>query len=210
MTLLTYRRIAVVAIMTVALTGMLPEHTALADSANSGSITSTRQTQQTDSNTEAQQTQATYTTNTYTAQAASNILRKGEKYLGTRYVFGAKSFQTRSFDCSSLVQYLFNQEGVDLPRTSYEQAKKGTHIKRSALQKGDLIFFSSGRPGKGKITHVAIYAGNNKILHTFGKPGVTYSNLNSDTWSDRYVTARRVLLHNNPHIIHTPESNYYN
>ncbi|WP_051287055.1 C40 family peptidase [Paenibacillus taiwanensis] len=205
MTLLSYRRLAVVAIMAAAFTGMLPGHTAFADSTTSGSSTSTAtQSNQQASNTSANQTQATYTTSSFTAQAASNIIRKGEKYLGTRYVFGAKSFQTKSFDCSSLVQYLFNLEGVDLPRASYEQAKKGAYIKRSQLQKGDLIFFSSGRRGDKKISHVAIYAGNNQILHTFGKPGVTYSSLNADSWSDRYVTARRVLLHNNSNIIRTP------
>lgn len=59
---------------------------------------------------------------------------------------------------------------------------------------GDLVFFSSGSRATGKnVTHVAVYAGNGKILHTYGKPGVTVSDLNSGTWKKTYLKARRVL-----------------
>ncbi|MGZ9584177.1 C40 family peptidase [Paenibacillus marinisediminis] len=124
---------------------------------------------------------------------ADQVIQIGNQYLGTPYKFGADSNQTRNFDCSSFVQYVYSQVGVDLPRTSYSQATEGTAVKRSELQKGDLVFFSSGRRGKGKVSHVAIYAGNDKLLHTYGKPGVTYSNLSDSTWDNQYVTARRVL-----------------
>lgn len=124
---------------------------------------------------------------------ADRVISIGNQYLGTPYKFGATAKQTKNFDCSSFVQYVYSKVGVNLPRASYNQATKGKAVKRSQLKKGDLVFFSSGKSGSTKISHVAIYAGNNKILHTYGSPGVTYSKLSSSTWSNRYVTARRVL-----------------
>ncbi|MGG1312340.1 MULTISPECIES: C40 family peptidase [Cohnella] len=118
---------------------------------------------------------------------ASQIIAKGKQYLGVKYKFGAKVGNTSSFDCSSFTKYLYGLYGVYLPRTSKEQAKSGKYVSRSNLKPGDLVFFYS------PIHHVAIYIGNGKILHTYGAPGVTISNLNSGWWDKHYTTARRVL-----------------
>jgi len=126
------------------------------------------------------------------ATKADKILALGHKYLGTPYKFGAPSGVTYAFDCSSFVQYIFGKYGVKLPRTSKAQATKGVYVSKSNLKKGDLVFFSTSSSG-GAIGHVAVYAGNGKILHTYGKPGVTYSSLNSSWWKSHYKTARRVL-----------------
>lgn len=127
---------------------------------------------------------ATYTSST--AKAAS-IISTGKKYMGVRYVFGAKSGRTNAFDCSSFTQYVYKVNGIYLPRSSKQQAKTGRYVPRSQLKPGDLVFFYS------PIHHVAIYIGNGKILHTYGKPGVTISNLNYGWWSKHYTTARRVI-----------------
>ncbi|MNI91853.1 Murein DD-endopeptidase MepS/Murein LD-carboxypeptidase precursor [compost metagenome] len=92
------------------------------------------------------------------------------------------------------MKHIFKKYGVTLPRTSVAQSKAGTAVSKSNLKKGDLVFFSSGSRSTGRnITHVAVYMGDGKILHTYGKPGVTISNLNSGTWKKTYVKARRVL-----------------
>ncbi|MFW5435609.1 C40 family peptidase [Paenibacillus apiarius] len=122
---------------------------------------------------------------------ATKMINLGDNYLGVKYKFGASTDTTKVFDCSSFMHFLYMKQGIDLPRASYEQATVGKKVQRSELKKGDLLFFATGRRGKGKIAHVAMYAGNGKILHTFGKPGVTYSNLKD--WDDTYVTARRIL-----------------
>lgn len=127
---------------------------------------------------------------TSAATTADQIIKFGETYMGTPYKFGAKAGQTSNFDCSSFVQYVYKQHGITLKRASRDQAKQGKYVAKKDLQKGDLIFFTS--PGRSGIGHVAIYAGDNKILHTYGKPGVTYSKLEGN-WAKRYVTARRVL-----------------
>ncbi|WP_018884294.1 C40 family peptidase [Paenibacillus massiliensis] len=132
---------------------------------------------------------------TATSQStADSLLNYGKKYMGTPYDFGASTKTTRVFDCSSFMQHIFEKYGVDLPRTSAAQSKEGKAVSKSNLRKGDLVFFSSGSRATGKnVTHVAVYAGNGKILHTYGKPGVTISDLNSGTWKKTYLKARRVL-----------------
>lgn len=125
------------------------------------------------------------------ATKADNILNLGKKYMGVKYRFGAPSGTTSSFDCSSFTQYIFGKYGIKLPRTSGAQSKKGSYVSKANLKKGDLVFFSVGTPGK--VNHVAVYAGNNKILHTYGAPGVTYSSLSASHWKSHYITARRVL-----------------
>lgn len=75
------------------------------------------------------------------------------------YVYGGTT--PKGFDCSGLVQYVFKQYGFTLPRTSEEQAKWGVSIKESDLQPGDLIISDWG---DGPASHVAIYAGNGKLI----------------------------------------------
>lgn len=123
---------------------------------------------------------------------ADQVLNIGKRYLGTPYKFGSKSGVTSTFDCSSFTQFVFSKIGISLPRTSINQSKVGTYVSRSNLRKGDLVFFST-RTSKGKVAHVAIYAGDGKILHTYGAGGVKYSSLSSDWWSSHYITARRVI-----------------
>jgi cell wall-associated NlpC family hydrolase len=54
------------------------------------------------------------------------------------------------------------------------------------------VFYSTSS-SNGEIGHVAIYAGNGKLLHTYKEPlGVTYTNMNSKWWKAHYITARRV------------------
>ncbi|WP_239617777.1 C40 family peptidase [Cohnella mopanensis] len=119
-----------------------------------------------------------------------NLIAFGKEHVGTPYQFGAEAGVTYAFDCSSYVQYIFDQFGVSLPRTSVSQAYIGEKVDKGMLSVGDLVFF---RTGGGGISHVAIYAGSGKILHASSSQGVTVSNMNSSYWTKNYVTARRVL-----------------
>jgi cell wall-associated NlpC family hydrolase len=122
---------------------------------------------------------------------ADALISYGKKYLGTPYVFGSSSDQTDTFDCSSFVKRVFQDTlSIDLPRVSYDQAKVGKEVGINDLHKGDLLFFSA----RGlKIGHVAIYAGNDQILHTYSKElGVHVGPFDSQ-WRKRFVTARRMF-----------------
>ncbi len=118
---------------------------------------------------------------------ANNIIATGLKYLGVRYKFGAKTGNTSSFDCSSFTQYIFRKQGIYIPRTSKAQSRAGYYVAKKNLKRGDLVFFYS------PVSHVGVYIGNGKILHTYGKPGVTISSINSGWWKNHYKTARRVI-----------------
>lgn len=119
-----------------------------------------------------------------------NLISTGKQYLGTPYKFGAPAGVTYAFDCSSFTQFLFKGLAVSLPRTSVAQAAVGKKVAKGSLSMGDLVFFNTN--GKS-ISHVAIYAGNNKIIHSSTSKGVTVTSLNTGYWAKKYVTARRVL-----------------
>ena len=121
---------------------------------------------------------------------ANRIVNIGDNYLGVPYHFGAPAGVTNVFDCSSFTQYVYKKVGISLPRTSVPQSRVGSCVSRSNLKKGDLVFFSTTRTGRG-VGHVGIYVGNNRMLHTYGPGGVRFSTINS-YWSSHYVTARRV------------------
>jgi cell wall-associated NlpC family hydrolase len=123
---------------------------------------------------------------------ADKIIATGEKYLGTPYRLGSPSGYTRTFDCSSFVQYVYSIHGIKLPRSSRQQATVGKTVPRNQIEKGDLLFFTTRSSG-GRIGHVGIYAGNNKVLHTWGPGGVRYDSLSTGWLREGYVTAKRVI-----------------
>nr|WP_188992360.1 C40 family peptidase [Paenibacillus nasutitermitis] len=122
-----------------------------------------------------------------TSSTQSKIVSNAKKYMGVKYRFGASTSTTTSFDCSSFTKRVFSKVGIKLPRTSKQQSKVGKYVSKSKLRVGDLVFFYS------PIHHVGIYIGNGKVIHTYGKPGVTVSSIKSGWWSKHYTTARRVL-----------------
>jgi cell wall-associated NlpC family hydrolase len=125
--------------------------------------------------------------------AARRVVSTAEQYIGVPYRYGGTSPQT-GFDCSGFVQYVYAREGVNLPRTSRQMAAAGVAIEPStrALEVGDLMLFEQG----GRISHVAIYAGNHRFIHSSSSGnGVRYDDLDTrrGKWfADHMVAARRV------------------
>lgn len=120
---------------------------------------------------------------------SDSLINNSKKYIGTPYVFGAKS-PTKGFDCSGFSQYVFEKTGINLPRTTREQYKMGESISKEDLVKGDLVFFETYRSGP---SHLGIYIENNKFIHASTSKGVTISSLDESYWKSRYIGARRVL-----------------
>lgn len=131
---------------------------------------------------------------TVTPAAANRIISMGKKYIGRPYEFGARTGQTRTFDCSSYVQFLYGKQGIRLPRTARAQATRGTRIAVANLKPGDLLFFSvPGRFRSDKtVGHVGIYMGNGRMIHA-SPPKVQIINVAASSyWKRVYLGARRV------------------
>ncbi len=102
--------------------------------------------------------------------------------LGSSYTWGGAGPYNLGFDCSGLVLQSLYAGGLDPQpitvikhgwsdyRTSQELYRhpRLQHVPLSQRQRGDIIFYQSG----GVITHVAIYLGNNQVIHTdwMGRP----------------------------------------
>lgn len=95
------------------------------------------------------------------------------------------------FDCSGLVQYVYREAGISLPRTTVEQLKSGRRVKRRELEPGDLLFYRfSRRP----VDHVAIYLGDGQAVHAPANGrAVIVAGIDLPHWKRRYVDAVRVL-----------------
>ncbi len=129
-----------------------------------------------------------------------NIIKAGEKYLGTPYKYGSSRYDKSTMDCSEFTMWAYREgAGINLGRGgARSQYKQGTPIARKDLRVGDLVFFSTKATMKypknsiNRIGHVGIYAGNNRVLHTYGKGGVRYSSMAKGWWNDHYVAAVRI------------------
>jgi len=105
----------------------------------------------------------TATATTTSSGSGSAVVSAASKYLGVPYAWGGTDPST-GLDCSGLVQQVYSDLGIDLPRTSSQQATSGRAVASlSEAQPGDLVFFdySSSRPG---VDHVGIYIGNGQMI----------------------------------------------
>ncbi|WP_010271524.1 C40 family peptidase [Paenibacillus senegalensis] len=133
------------------------------------------------------------------------VIKAGQKYLGTPYEFGSNRSSTRTFDCSDFVRRAFIEgAGITLPSDS---RKQGDYVKKVGktttnwknLKRGDLMFFMSykgtskssypSNKQSQRITHVSIYLGNGKMLHTYSNAsgGVRVDSIANKHWEYRFM-----------------------
>lgn len=98
------------------------------------------------------------------SRAGALAVRAALTRLGDPYVWAAAG--PHAFDCSGLVVWSFEQAGVQLPHSSQMLAEGGRPVSLRQIQIGDVITYYSD------ASHVALYAGNGKIVHasTYGVP----------------------------------------
>lgn len=104
--------------------------------------------------------------------SAETIIKSAYDFIGRPYLWGGTS--GNGMDCSGFTKMVFFQHGLLLPRDASQQVKVGLPLEADTTLKnllpGDFLFF--GRKAAGnlpeKVTHVAIYAGNGKIIHATG------------------------------------------
>ena len=139
--------------------------------------------------------QAAATVKAANTSLAQEIVDFAKQYIGTSYQWGGTNLKS-GVDCSGFVYSVMKNFGISLSRSSASMAaSNGSPVSKSDLQMGDLVFFDTSGANDGNISHVGIYIGNGKYIHSSSGAawGVTISSL-GDAYSARtYVTARRVL-----------------
>jgi cell wall-associated NlpC family hydrolase len=118
------------------------------------------------------------------------IIATAKTYMGVPYVFGGES-PTSGLDCSSFTQLVMKENGITLPRTAAEQYNTGTPVDKANLKIGDLVFFTTYKPG---ASHVGFYMGNQQFIHeSSAAKEVTISSLDESYYTEHYIGARRYI-----------------
>lgn len=112
---------------------------------------------------------------------------------GVRYKYGGVDPQN-GMDCSGMLNYVFQNAGITLRRSSREQVKDGFEIKQKDVQPGDLIFFARS----GQVFHVALitdYDGEKMyVVHSTSSKGVIRQEiLDNSYWTPKIHSYRDVI-----------------
>lgn len=118
---------------------------------------------------------------------ATQLVSSAKQFIGTPYVWGGES--PKGFDCSGFIQYVFQQQGLLVPRTVSELWNFSKPV--NTLSVGDFVFFETTRSGP---SHMGIYTGNNQFIHAGESRGVEVSEMSNPYWQERYLGAKRVYI----------------
>lgn len=116
-------------------------------------------------------------------ESMEDILSMARAQTGVPYLWGGLS--VKGMDCSGLTKLAFFSAGIILPRDASMQAFIGEPVEIDSLKPGDLVFY--GNPDTGRINHVAIYEGNDRVIEAAGR--VRHNTLHG---AGKYVTSRRI------------------
>ena len=121
----------------------------------------------------------------------ADLVRYAAAFVNVPYLWGGRAgFE---FDCSGFTSTIYQVYGITLPRDADAQAadSRGRAIDKSALQPGDLLFYSHGSKDPDKpdaIYHVAMYSGNGEMIEAFDSTTpvrITPVRLDTDYWGAR-------------------------
>lgn len=100
----------------------------------------------------------------YTPGELSANIQKILEFQDTPYVFGGKT--PSGWDCSGFTRWVMREcMGVNIPYSAAEQGAGGQAISkydRASWKPGDIITYNENT---GRVSHVAIYIGNGKMIH---------------------------------------------
>lgn len=99
-----------------------------------------------------------------------NIISTAMSFMGRPYLWGGTS--GKGVDCSGFTKTVYFLNGLELPRDASQQVKVGEDVETDStlrnLMIGDFLFFGRKQSADlpEKITHVAIYLGEGRIIHS--------------------------------------------
>lgn len=108
-------------------------------------------------------------------KSGKSVVQYAKKFIGNPYRYGGTSL-TKGTDCSGFTKSVYKHFGISLPHSSSAQRRVGHKVSWGNKKPGDIICYSG---------HVAIYIGNNKIIHA--------SNPRSGIKISKYIKYRSVL-----------------
>jgi gamma-D-glutamyl-L-lysine dipeptidyl-peptidase len=123
--------------------------------------------------------------------SGADLVRYAATFLGVPYVWGGNA--GFGIDCSGFTATIYQVHGITLPRDAGPQAadRRGRAIDKSALQPGDLLFYShdgTDPDNPDAIHHVAMYFGNGQMIEAYDKTEpvrITPVRLDADYWGAR-------------------------
>lgn len=119
----------------------------------------------------------------------ASIINSAQKYMGVPYVWGGTT--PAGWDCSGYTQYVMKENGITIPRTAAEQYSKGVAVDKANLKVGDMVFFTTYKPG---ASHVGFYMGDGKFIHaSSAAKQVTINSLSEEYYIEHYIGARRYI-----------------
>ena len=126
----------------------------------------------------------------------AEIVDYAREFIGTKYRYAGKD--PKGFDCSGFTWYVFRKFDIELSASSRLQAEQGKPLRSiSDARPGDLVFFSKGEKGRGKINHVGLVVSNDgeglKVIHSTSRGVIIDSVYESSYWRTRVLEARTVL-----------------
>lgn len=125
----------------------------------------------------------------------NSVVNSARKLIGKPYVWGGNYPPLGSdvgTDCSGLMQWAYNDNGIKISRTTYTQIKEGIEVSEAELKPSDLIFLRFSSPGVPE--HVFMYSGKKNGKHMCVEAPRTGLNIREIefTWGSNY-RARRII-----------------
>jgi cell wall-associated NlpC family hydrolase len=120
---------------------------------------------------------------------ADAIIDTAKQLIGVPYLWGGMT--NHGVDCSGFTHTVFKVNGIKLHRDADQQyANDGVIVDIKNLAPGDLLFFSTYKPGP---SHEGIYVGDGRFIHSSSSQGVGYSSLTDSFYRKKFIGAKRVL-----------------
>ena len=117
---------------------------------------------------------------TQSSAKTQKLLNEAQKHLGVPYK--EAGIDPTGFDCSGFTCYVFEQNGVSLPRRAADQYTFCQKIDPEEAHAGDLVFFSNGT----QINHVGILISEKgelkQMIHSSSSLGISIVELETSAY----------------------------